>query len=215
MTYKGIIFDLDGTLVNSIYDIGDAMNTVLEDQGYPTHDYNAYKTFVGSGISSLVIKALTEKRTEAEINLCFEAMKKVYSVNCTNKTEAYPGIHDLLEKLKTKGIKLSVLSNKADVLTKKVVSHVFSNDFEVVEGLTTEALKKPNPEVALRMSKTMNIAPESIIFVGDSGADIVTAKKANMLAVGVSWGYRTQEDLINNGAAHILNKPLDLLELLK
>ena len=141
MTYKGIIFDLDGTLVNSIEDIADAMNTVLEGYHYPIHNYEAYKNFVGSGIRSLVVKALTEAhRNEAQVNSAFNAMKDLYSNQCTNKTKAYDGIHDLLDQLKAQDIKISILSNKADVLTKKVARHVFPDYFEVVAGLTTEAV---------------------------------------------------------------------------
>ena len=215
MTYKGVIFDLDGTLVNSIKDIGDAMNTVLEQRNYPTHDYKTYMTFVGAGIKSLVIKALPETPETSEVNSCFEAMKAVYSENCTVKTNAYDGVLDLLDHLKLKGLKLSILSNKADILTKKVVSHALPPYFEVVAGLTQEALKKPNPKVALGIAKTMGITPESLIFVGDSGADIETAISAGMLAVGVSWGYRSKEDLLEKGAKHILNKPVDLINLLE
>jgi phosphoglycolate phosphatase len=216
MAYKGVIFDLDGTLVNSIEDLADAMNTVLKTHNYPTHDYETYKTFVGSGIKSLVINALPEqlKTNETQIDTCFDAMKRIYSENCTVKTKAYNGIYELLEPLKKKGIKLSILSNKADVLTKKVASHLFPDCFDNVVGLTTEALKKPNPTVALEISKAMGLTPEEIVFVGDSGPDIKTALGAKMLPVGVSWGFRSKASLIKLGASHVLNEPLDLMQLL-
>ena len=214
MTYKGVIFDLDGTLVNSIKDIADAMNIVLNRYNFPQHDYETYKTFVGSGIKTLVIRALPEHhQNEMQINLCFEAMKTIYAERCTNKTKVYDGIHTLIEKLQQHGIKQSILSNKADVLTKKVASQVLPDYFESVVGLTTEALKKPNPKVALDLCKKMNLAPEEVIFVGDSEADIQTAKSANMLAVGVSWGFRSKEELTKQGAKHIINHPLELITL--
>lgn len=215
MKYKGIIFDLDGTLVNSIEDIADAMNIMLLSYNYPVHSYETYKKFVGSGLRSLVIKALPEAhRDNAQINLCFDAMKDIYSNHCTIKTRPYDGVMDLLDQLKLRRIKLSILSNKADVLTKKVASHLFPDYFETVAGLTTEALKKPNPVVALDISKTMGIAPEDLIFIGDTGIDIQTAKNANMLAIGVSWGFRSKEELNKSGAKHILNQPSDLLNIL-
>ena len=215
MTYKAIIFDLDGTLVNSIGDIADAMNTVLSNRNYPTYDYDTYKTFVGSGVKSLVIKALPDTAPkQSEIDECLQNMMEVYSKNCTNKTKPYDGILELLETLHAKNIKLSVLSNKEDSLTKKVTKALLPEYLNPVLGLKEEALKKPNPEVALQICKALNINPEDTIFVGDTNADIQTAKNANMKAVGVSWGFRHKNELLKNGAEFILEKPLDLLKLL-
>ncbi|MDO5969650.1 HAD family hydrolase [Flavivirga aquimarina] len=215
MTYKAIIFDLDGTLVNSIEDLGDSMNLVLDNFGYPTHNYKAYNHFVGSGIKNLVIKALPEThKTHDIVNTCFNAMMDVYSNNCTVKTKPYDGILELLNQLKSQKLKLSVLSNKSDILTKKVVSSLLPNYFHPVFGLTKEVNKKPNPIKALEISETLNIKPENIIFVGDTNIDIQTAKNANMLAVGVTWGFRDKKELIESGAKYILNHPTDLLDIL-
>lgn len=215
MKYKAVIFDLDGTLVNSIEDIADAMNMVLKTHNYPTHSYNNYKTLVGSGIKSLVINALPEiKRNNAQVDICFNAMMDVYKNLCTNKTKPYPGIVELLNNLKSEKIKLSILSNKADALTKKVVKEIFSGYFNPVLGLKTEANKKPNPIVALEICKSLGVAPEETIFIGDTGIDIQTANNANMLSVGVTWGFRDESELIKNGAKHILQNPLDLLTIL-
>ncbi|MFB9058162.1 HAD family hydrolase [Mariniflexile ostreae] len=215
MTYKAIIFDLDGTLVNSIEDIGDAMNIVLERYKYPTHHYKAYETFVGSGIRSLVVNALPEaQRDQAQIDTCFEAMMAIYSQQCTVKTKPYDGIVALLDQLKTQPIKLSVLSNKADELTKKVVLALFPGYFNPILGLKIEAHKKPNPHVALELCKTLQVLPEETIYVGDTAIDMQTANNANMLAVGVLWGFRDKKELIEGGAKHILNHPLDLIDIL-
>ena len=215
MTYKAVIFDLDGTLVNSIEDIADAMNIVLQSNNYPTHSYDAYKHFVGSGIRSLVIKALPETHCDdAQINSCFDAMMSVYSKQCTNKTKPYIGIIDLLEQLKSRGIKLSVLSNKADELTKKITLALFPDYFEPILGLKLEALKKPNPIVAIEICKALNVQPEETIYVGDTAIDMQTANNANMLAVGVPWGFRDKTELIENGAKHVLEHPLDLITIL-
>jgi phosphoglycolate phosphatase len=215
MTYKAVIFDLDGTLVNSIEDIADAMNTVLQSYHYPIHSYKTYKSFVGSGIKSLVIKALPKnQQTEAQINSCFDAMMAVYSKQCTIKTKPYDGIIDLLEQLKSRQLKLSVLSNKADALTKKITLALFPNYFEPILGLKLEAHKKPNPMVALEICKALHVQPEEAIYVGDTSIDIQTANNANMLAVGVSWGFRDKKELIEAGAKHVLNHPLDLIALL-
>lgn len=215
MTYKAVVFDLDGTLVNSIEDLADAMNMVLEGNNYPTHNYAAYKYFVGSGIRSLVIKALPENhRDDTQITTCFDAMMAIYSKQCTNKTKPYDGILEVLNQLKARQLKLSVLSNKADALTKKVVLALFPGYFEPVLGLKIEAHKKPNPVVALQICKALNVLPEETILVGDTAIDMQTANNANMLAVGVPWGFRDKKELIENDAKHILNHPLDLIAVL-
>ena len=215
MAFKAVIFDLDGTLVNSIEDLADAMNVVLQNHNYPTHNYESYKYFVGSGIRSLVIKALPEThRDDAQINTCFDAMMAIYSMQCTNKTKPYDGIIDLLDQLKSRQLKLSVLSNKADTLTKKVVLALFPGYFEPVLGLKLEAHKKPNPIVALQICKALNVQPEETIYVGDTAIDIQTANNANMFAIGVPWGFRDKKELIENGAQQVLNDPLDLIDVL-
>ena len=215
MTYKAVIFDLDGTLVNSIEDLADAMNMVLESHNYPTHDYNAYKYFVGSGIRSLVINALPENhRDDAQITTCFDAMMAIYSKQCTNKTKPYDGIIDLLNQLKARQLKLSVLSNKADELTKKIVLALFPGYFEPVLGLKLDAHKKPNPVIALQICNALNVQPEDTIYVGDTAIDMETANNANMFAVGVPWGFRDKKELIENGAKQVLNHPMDLIDVL-
>ncbi|WP_299047683.1 HAD family hydrolase [uncultured Polaribacter sp.] len=216
MKYKAVIFDLDGTLVNSIKDIADAMNTVLEQKNYPTYNYATYKKFVGSGIKSLVIKALPEQNPKTqEVAACLEAMMQVYSKNCTHKTVPYDGVLEMLEVLKKKKVKVSILSNKEDSLTKQVANTLLPNYITPVLGLKEEALKKPNPTVALQICKNLEVAPEETIYIGDSDVDILVAKNANMLPVGVSWGFRAQEELLNSGAVHILQTPLDLLTILQ
>ncbi|WP_298344007.1 HAD family hydrolase [uncultured Algibacter sp.] len=214
MTYKAVIFDLDGTLVNSIKDIADAMNVVLQKRNYPTYDYDTYKTFVGSGVKSLVIKALPKNKTSTtEVNLCLNDMMQVYSACCTYKTEPYQGILELLDTLHNKGLKLAILSNKEDGLTKKVASALLPEYITPVLGLKDEALKKPNPEVLLQLCETLNINPEEAIYVGDTDVDILVAKNANMCVVGVSWGFRDPQELIAQGADFILQTPKDLLNL--
>ncbi|HEU4790289.1 MAG TPA: HAD family hydrolase [Flavobacterium sp.] len=216
MKFKGVIFDLDGTLVNSLEDIADAMNTVLQNLNYPTHNYEAYQYFIGSGLRNLVSKALpATHNNEKHIDHCYQLMIEEYRDNCTRKTKPYDGIIELLDHLISNNIKLSVFSNKSDELTKKITTALFPNYFDPIVGLSVEALKKPNPSEAIAISKSLGLKTEEIIFVGDSGIDMQTATNANMLAVGVSWGYRPIEELIANGAKHILSKPLDLIQILQ
>ncbi|MDQ6470335.1 HAD family hydrolase [Flavobacterium sp. LHD-80] len=215
MKFKGIIFDLDGTLVDSLHDISDAMNTILQSLNYPTHTYETYQYFIGSGLRNLVSKALpSSNNNEEQIEICFNLMVNEYRKICTLKTKPYTGIVELLDSLTSQNIKLAVFSNKADELTKKIASEIFPDYFDTAVGLSTEALKKPNPFEAIEISKNWNLKPEEILFVGDSDIDMQTAVNANMFPVGVSWGYRTEEELKNSGAKVVVNKASELIEIL-
>lgn len=215
MKFKGVIFDLDGTLVNSLEDIADAMNKVLQDLDYPTHDYDDYQYFIGSGLRNLVSKSLPETHNdETQIERCYHSMVEVYRNACTNQTKPYDGIVELLDELKSRNIKLSVFSNKVDALTKEITMALFPGYFNPIVGLSVESLKKPNPHEAVEISKSLGLKPEEMIFVGDSGIDMQTATNAKMHAVGVIWGYRPEEELIENGAKHILSHPLNLISIL-
>lgn len=216
MKFKGVIFDLDGTLVNSLEDIADAMNKVLKDIDYPTHSYENYQYFIGSGLRNLVSKSLPENHNdETQIEHCYQLMVEVYRDHCTNQTKPYNGIIELLDYLISHKMKLGVFSNKSDELTKKIVAALFPGYFNSIVGLSIESLKKPNPSEAIAISKNFGLNPEEIIFVGDSGIDMQTATNANMHAVGVSWGYRPEEELIANGAKNIANHPSDLIQIFK
>jgi phosphoglycolate phosphatase len=215
MKFKGIIFDLDGTLVNSLEDISDAMNIVLTGLDYPTHTYETYQYFIGSGLRNLVSKALpTSNNTEEQIEICFDCMINEYREICTLKTKPYEGIVELLDNLVSRNIKLAVFSNKADELTKKIAAEIFPDYFDASVGLSSESLKKPNPFEAIEISKNWNLKPEEILFVGDSDIDMQTAINADMFPVGVSWGYRTAEELKASGAKIILNNASELIEIL-
>lgn len=214
MKFKGIIFDLDGTLVNSLEDISDAMNKVLQGLNFPTHTYDTYQYFIGSGLRNLVSKALpATNNSDDQIEICFECMINEYREMCTLKTKPYDGIVELLENLTSQNIKMAVFSNKADELTKKIASEIFPNHFDQAVGLSTEALKKPNPFEALEIGKKWNLKPEEILFVGDSDIDMQTAVNANMFPVGVTWGYRTEEELKNSGARLVINQASDLIQM--
>lgn len=215
MKFKGIIFDLDGTLVDSLHDISDAMNTVLESLNYPTHTYETYQYFIGSGLRNLVSKALpSTNNSDEQIEICFESMINEYREICTLKTKPYEGIVELLENLTLQNIKMAVFSNKADELTKKIASEIFPNYFDTAVGLSIEELKKPNPFEAVEISKNWNLKPEEILFVGDSDIDMQTAVNANMFPVGVSWGYRTEDELKTSGAKLVINNASELIEIL-
>ncbi|MDX1828195.1 MAG: HAD family hydrolase [Lutibacter sp.] len=214
--FKGVIFDLDGTLINSVEDIADAMNVMLKQNDLPTHNLKTYEQFLGSGIRDLLKKAVAKKSNEKEfMDTCWNEMIAIYTSNCTNKTKPYNGIINLLDTLVSQKIEMAILTNKADHLAKKIVAELFPTyNFEAVIGLTNEEAKKPNPVTAIQISKKFNLNPNEIVFVGDSGIDMQTATNAGMFAVGVAWGYRDKNELIANGAKFILNHPSDLFKIL-
>jgi phosphoglycolate phosphatase len=215
MKYKGIIFDLDGTLVDSVEDIADAMNEMLRCNGYATHDVSVYKLFVGNGIRNLVYKALPAyARKEDIVNRCFAEMMALYRNNFVDKSDLYPGIAEMLDGLVQRGIKMSILSNKADEFVTKVVDVLLPNwKFESIIGLTVEEDKKPNPKYALQMAVQMGFESSEMVFMGDSSVDMKTARNAGMIPVGVLWGFRSKKELIENGAKYILEKPSNLLQI--
>lgn len=216
MNFKGIIFDLDGTLVNSLEDLADSMNNVLHSYGFSSHPLRAYKYFIGNGIKNLVREALPEaSQEEGLIERCFDLMMEDYRNNCTNKTQPYDGIKELLNELSARKMKLAVLSNKIDELTRKVVTVLLpDSNFEVVMGVQPGIPRKPDPKGALLVSRSLGICPEDLIYLGDTGVDMQAANNAGAYAVGALWGFRTKEELILNGARHLLNHPLELILML-
>lgn len=217
MRFEGVIFDLDGTLVNSLEDIADSMNRVLGEYGFPTHDLEDYKRFVGRGLRNLVSRALPEgAKDDGLISRCRDSMLEEYGRNFLNKTRPYDGITDLLDELVRRGLKLAVFSNKNDDLTKKLVAALLPDwDFAAVIGSSAEMPEKPDPRGALLISRQSGINPERLIYVGDSDVDMETARNAGMYAVGALWGFRTKEELISNGAEYLLKDPMDLLQILQ
>lgn len=215
MNFKGIIFDLDGTLVNSLEDLADSMNLLLQKNNFPIHKNEKYKNFVGNGIRNLIKTSIPiNLRDEILIEKMYESLIEIYRQNCLHKTKPYEGIIELLDELVSRKFKLSVFSNKADELTHHIVNALFPDYFDCILGLKSEIHKKPNPWGALEISRIFKLIPSQILYVGDMGVDMQTANNAGMLAVGASWGFRSREELISNGAKIILESPMDLLNLL-
>ncbi len=213
---KAVIFDLDGTLVNSIEDIADSMNCVLEKYSYETHDYESYQTFVGYGLRKMCELAMPESaRNDKQIEECFGELMQVYSKNCVNKTRPYKGIKELLRELKNKGIRVAVFSNKVNHLAKKVVDSVFADfNFDIVIGSGGAIPRKPDITGIDYICKQMNLQPDDYLYVGDSGVDMQTATGSGIYAVGVLWGFRDMEELLENNADVVIEQPLDLLDAL-
>jgi len=213
--FDAVIFDLDGTLVDTLEDLADAMNRVLSGEQAPVHSYVTYKLLIGKGMRNLVGQALPpEKRSDETIARCYEAMIVDYGEHCLVKTRQYDGVPELVSGLRAAGAKLAVFSNKSDELTRRIVGSLFGpGDFDVVLGAQPGLPLKPDPTVALLISARLGVAPRRIVFLGDSGTDMLTATTAGMIAVGAAWGFRTKDELVENGARAVLDHPLELLEL--
>jgi phosphoglycolate phosphatase len=212
MTFKAVIFDLDGTLLDTLGDLADAMNAVLADNRLPTHPADAYRHFVGDGIAQLVRRALPfEVADEADLNHFVGEMKREYRQRWTCQTRPYPGIPEMLGALCAAGLRLAVLSNKHDEATQHLVRALLPGvAFRRVVGANPSKPRKPDPAVALEIAAALNLDPAEFVFVGDSGVDMRTAVGAGMFPVGVLWGFRPQAELTSAGAKLLLEHPADL-----
>lgn len=215
LKYKGIIFDLDGTLADTLEDIAGSMNRVLKRNSYPERPVENYKTLVGRGLDNLVKQALPQSVTEPVIHQrCLAEMIADYNENCLVKTKLYKGIRELLDELKKRKIKIAVFSNKAEPLTVKIVKHLLPDvEFVSITGARHDLPKKPDPLGALNISVMMGFDPQDIVYTGDSDVDMMTAVKAGMFPAGVSWGFRDVDELNRNGARIIIDIPDQLLSL--
>ena len=216
MIYKAVLFDLDGTLLDTREDVGDAMNRVLESKGFPTHTTEDYGTFLGSGARALVVRALPENyRDEATISESLDVFRLDYQENCTVKTAAYPGIPELLDKLVARGIKIGILTNKPDDTTLVCVRDLLAQwPFDVVIGHRDGQPTKPNPGGALEAAQRMEVAPGEVLYVGDTEVDMETAQRAGMAPIGVAWGFREAQVLEMSGAQAVISEPQDLLNFI-
>jgi len=216
MNFKAVIFDLDGTLLDTLEDIADAANHVLSHRGFPTYDTDAYRHFVGDGINILFTRVLPEeKQNEEAVSECVQAFREAYGHHWNIKTKPYDGVPEMLDGLTARGLKMAVLSNKPDDFAKKCVAELLSKwRFEVVSGFRNGIPPKPDPGGALQIAEILDIEPEQILYLGDTDVDMKTAIAAGMFPVGALWGFRSVEELRNSGAEKVIALPQDLLHLI-
>lgn len=214
MTYKGAIFDLDGTLANTLADIADAMNRTLAFYGFPPHPEEDYKIMIGRGLENLVTAALpADQRLPARIDECHARFVGDYSRHSVVSTHLYDGISELLDALQLRRFKMAVFSNKAHDLTCHIVETLLPElQFTEVVGAKSGQPKKPDPAVALSLCAKMGLSPAEVIYFGDSDVDMIMAGNAGLLAVGVTWGFRSPEELRTNGAELLIDHPLEILD---
>lgn len=212
-----VIFDLDGTLLNTIADLGMAVNHALAAHGYPTHPADAYPLMVGNGVRRLIERALpAECRAQQNIDLLLGEFKDYYNGHMCDATVPYAGIPELLRELRARDINLAVASNKYESATRQLVSHFFGDiDFAAVCGQVEGVLPKPDPSVVFRVLNTCPTAKADVLYCGDSGVDMETASRAGVESVGVTWGFRPVRELTSALAGHIVDEPAQIIELVK
>lgn len=215
--YKAVLFDLDGTLLDTIDDLTDAMNAALSACGLPTHTVDACKYFVGDGVRNFALRALPQDhRDEATLAKVIPLYRDAYSKNWDNKTRPYEGVGELLDALAARGLKLIVYSNKPDKFTNLTVRKLLPRwPFVAIVGARESWPNKPDPSAALDIVAKLGLSPREVVYVGDTSTDMKTAVAAGMYAVGALWGFRTADELTASGAKALIAKPTELLPLLK
>ncbi len=216
MSYRAVLFDLDGTLLDTLEDLADSMNAVLRQLGFPPHPAEPYKYFVGDGVVNLVTRALPEDhRDEATVAQAVRLMRSIYGEHWADKTRPYPGIPELLDAVVERGVKMAVLSNKPDDSTKLCVAKLLPSwRFDAVIGQSKAIPPKPDLAGVRAIVARLGVPIEQFLYLGDTNTDMQTANLAGMFAVGALWGFRTAEELRGAGAKVLIERPADLLVLL-
>lgn len=215
MKFKAVIFDLDGTLIDSKEDLAMATNTTLQEEGFRTWPVESYGLFLGKGIRNLVWNALPEdRRDETTVERCREKTLSYYSEHYWVRTRMYPQIPEMLSCLVSVGVKLCVLSNKPHEMTEKIMTGPFSSwPFVHVIGAGERFPMKPDPEAVLYMCREMKLGVEDVLYVGDSDVDMLTARNAGVKPLGVTWGFRSRDELIEAGAWKLADKAMDIASI--
>jgi phosphoglycolate phosphatase len=215
LDYKAYIFDLDGTLLDTLESLACCYNRVLSHHGYPTHEADAYRYFIGDGAAKCVERCLPKDARKPDIiEQLLVTQREDYLRTWKDQTAPYAGIVDLLTSLVRRNIKMAVLSNKDQMFTESCMTHFFPDfQFDPVVGFSTKTPHKPDPTGAKRIASQWGIPCNEIAFVGDTSMDIETANKSGMDAIGVLWGFRTRKELQDAGAKHVVESPEHILEL--
>lgn len=211
---KGCLFDLDGTLVNSIEDLAISTNEVLKLHGLPTYDISQYRVFVGNGVKKLMERALGQEHIDL-LDGCLNDFQKIYRQHCLDHTLPYQGIKELIDDLKAKGIKMSVVTNKPHALAIKIVETLFPDTFVAIYGQQDLYPVKPDPQSTYLALMAMKLDKKDCLFIGDSQVDIDTGYNAEIDSVGVTWGFRGRQELTEAGANDIVDNPAQIMEIIQ
>ena len=209
-----VIFDLDGTLLDTLDDLCNSVNYSLRTNNFPERSLAEVRTFVGNGIRLLIERSVPEGTSKELIDKTFECFKTYYAVHCNDKTKTYPGVMDMLKELKKNGYKIAVLSNKAQYAVTKLCNIYFNNLLDDAVGARENVAKKPSPDALYICAENNNINLNNVIYVGDSDVDVATANNAGVRGIAVTWGFRSRELLIKCGAKNLADNTDELLQIL-
>lgn len=214
MKYDTIIFDLDGTLLNTLDDLRDSLNFALTTHGYEQRTLEEVRRFVGNGVGKLVERSLPIHSSEEDIQQCLASFTEHYNMNMRNKTRPYNGIMELLLDLNRYNYKIAIVSNKFDSAVKELAKEYFGDFINVAIGESETVKRKPAPDSVFAAVKELGSDINKTVFVGDSETDVKTAKNAGIPCIGVTWGFRTREVLRNEGADYLIDTPKELHTLI-
>lgn len=212
MKYDTLLFDLDGTLFDTLDDLRNSVNHALKSAGFAERSREEIRTFVGNGVRNLMLKAVPEGTSEERFEAVFAEFRAYYALHCRDCSCPYPQIPALLEALKERGCRMAVISNKSDAEVKRLVEEYAHGFFLAAVGDRPGIPRKPAPDAVLRTMEELGGTPERTLYVGDSEVDILTARHAGLDCMAVTWGFRTREELIRAGATALIDSPLELLE---
>ena len=213
---KAVLFDLDGTLADSLIDLADGVNRAISSKGFPTHEVEAFKYFVGDGIPKMIERALpADCRNTEMVNEIKDIFLPYYAVHYADNTYAYSGMPELVDTLKNQGFIVAVVTNKEQDMANEVVTSLYGNVFDLIFGKRDGIPAKPDPTAALMAMEELGVKPEECVFLGDSGMDVATAVNSGAVPIGELWGFRKEDELLANGAKYIISKPQELLDIIK
>ena len=215
MIKKLVIFDLDGTLLNTVEDLGHAANYALQKNEFATHTMASYPFFVGNGVVRLIERVLPEDHRNVEtVDKLLKDFKEYYNEHCTDCTKPYDGMPELLQDLRDKGVKIAVASNKYQLAVDRIISHFFPDiNFVAVEGQKEGVNVKPDPSIVFAILAKAKVTKQETLYVGDSGIDMETARRACVDSAGVTWGFRSQKELTEHFANCIIHRPVEILDV--
>ena len=212
--YNTVIFDLDGTLLNTLEDLTDATNYALEQFKMPVRTIDEVRSFVGNGVRTLMVRAVPQGDANPQFEQVFDCFKTYYGEHCNDKTRAYDGVKELLQELKDKGFAVAIVSNKIDFAVKELQKKYFDGLVSVAIGESEGVLRKPAPDTVITALKELGKTKEGAIYVGDSDVDIMTAKNAGIPCISVEWGFRDRQFLIEHGGQNFIKEPKEIWQYL-
>lgn len=214
MKYQLAIFDLDGTILNTLDDLADSLNHVLAQHGFPQHTADEVRMMVGNGILNLIKRALPNGTEQLTVEAVYADFNAYYKLHSADKTKPYNGINEMLEQLKARGVKLAVVSNKANYAVQDLCVKYFGGIFDAVAGEKTGVPKKPAPDGVNNILAELGIERKNSVYIGDSDVDLQTAANAEMDCIAVNWGFRDEKLLRENGARVIVSYPNEIVEII-